>query len=295
MSKQKPKQTQKRSLETIKKELGIDRLEKFRRSDLTPELREETGLSPEDEYRATAVADLHRSGLPLEVAEALGLSGALGSASELNALQAEEVEQVLSEAPVNRLLPAGYEINLELIVQWLHQIQPLTADEEAAARGAVHEDQEQSAANDDDAAVASEDMALSRESMNKLLKALREQWRLGEAAVQALAEGKGDQIDLSDVQNALINLRSGLSNLAERYTMRETGEFVALDEDQAPALADDGLDSAEGIQLLEAELKRIEGKLHNLRATVESGDEELSPALAIEEREDDAEAPLRGG
>lgn len=294
MSQQKPKRAQKQSIEAIKKELGIERLEVFRRADLTPELREKTGLTPEDEFRLMAVAELHGLGMPLEVAEALGLSEALGGASELSALQAEELEQILNEGPVKRLLPANFEINLELIEQWMQRAQPLTAEEEAPSPGAVTEDHEQSAANDDDAAVAMEDVSLSRQSIDKLLEAFREQWRRGEAAVQALAQGKGDPVDVSAVRNALLNLQSGFGDVVERFTVRETGEFAAIDEDRAPAFADEGLDPAKEIQLLEAELKRIELMLQNLRVTVESGDEELSPAAATEESEDDIEAPLRG-
>jgi hypothetical protein len=294
MSQQNPKRTQKQFTEAIKKELGIERLEEFRRADLTSELREKIGLTSEDEFRLMAVADLHRLGLPVEVAEALGLSGALGSASELQALQAEEVEQILNEAPVKRLIPANFEINLELIEQWLQQIQPLTAEEEAPSRGAVAEDEEQSVANDNEEAVAMEDVSLSRESMDKLLEAYREQWRRGEAALQALAQGKGDQVDISDLRNALLNLQSGIGDVVERIMVRETGEFAAIDEDQALAFSEEGLEPAKDIQQLEDELKRVEMALQHLRTAVESGDEELSPAAAIEESQDDIEAPLRG-
>jgi hypothetical protein len=163
MNQQNPKRTQKQVLEVVKKELGIKRLEEFRRADLTSEIREKTGLTPEDEFRIMAVVDLLRLGLPLEVAEALGLSGALGSASELPALTPEEVDQILNEAPVKRLLPANFEINLELIEQWLQKIHPLTAEEEAPSRGAVAEDEEQGFANDNEPAVAMEDVSLNRE------------------------------------------------------------------------------------------------------------------------------------
>jgi hypothetical protein len=76
--------------------------------------------------------------------------------------------------------------------------------------------------------------------------------------------------------------------------IRETGEFAAIDEDQALAFSDEGLDPAEDIQQLEEELKRVETALQHLRTAVESGDEELSPAAAIEESPDNTEAPLRG-
>jgi NH3-dependent NAD+ synthetase len=113
MSQQKPKSKQKQSVESIKKRLGVEHPKEFWRASLTPDLRKK--LAAEDEFRLIAMTELHSLVLPLEVVEAIGLSGAIGSASELPSLQAKEVEHILNEAEVKRLLPVQFQIKPELI------------------------------------------------------------------------------------------------------------------------------------------------------------------------------------
>jgi hypothetical protein len=294
MKRQKSRLAEKRSLDALLKQLGIERVEAFRRADLTAELRDKTGLTPEEEFQLAAVAEMHGLGLPLEAARALGFSRAVGSAPELAALKAEEIEQVLKEAAVRDLVPEGFEINLGLIEQWLQRIQPLAADEDPSARNQVAEDQEQRAAGDEDAALAAEDESLNRQTVDELLAALQERWRSGEAAVRALARGAGDKAEAAAVRDALLALQADISSVIERVTAREVGGFAALDEERATALGDDALEPVRDIHLLEDELKRIQMTLDDLRTAAESGDEDGSPAAAIEESQGDGEVALRG-
>jgi hypothetical protein len=291
---QRSKLTQRRSLDAMKKEMGISGLEKFRRSILTPELRENMGLTPEDELRFAAVAELHILGLPVEVAEALVFSGALGSASELAALNPDEVQQVLAEAPVKRLLPAQLQITHELIEQWLERITPLTGEEDPSARGAMAEDQEESMASDEDASLVEEDLILDRQDLKELLNAYQEQCRHAEAAVQSLSRTGTGQIEASTVRQALLDLQGDLSDIIDRLTASDKGGFVAMDEDSSEALEDEGMEPAKDIQALEAELRGVELKMEALRRLAESGDEDRSAAMAMEEVEGDVESPLSG-
>jgi hypothetical protein len=294
MSDEKTKVSRGRTARELARELGIKRIEAFRRADLTPELREKVGLTPEDELQLAAVVELHGLGLPLEVAEALVASRALGSASELAALTADEVERLLSEAPVKRLLPGKLEVNRESIDLWLERVTPLTAEEDAPAREAVAEEEAPGAAGDEDTSPGMEDLALNRKQVEELLEAFRTSWQRGEATVQSLTPDKGGQVDAQALREALLALQTGIGDVMERFTARDPGGFAAVDEEGAETVADEGLDTAKDIQRLELELKHIETRLDALRLTAEGGDEEQSPAVATEDDGADTEAPVRG-
>lgn len=294
MKQQKVKQAYKSPSEPLLKKLGVHRIENFRRSDLTAELRDKANLAPGDEMRLMSVVELIRSGIPREFAEALVFSGALGSVSELPSLTAEEVEQIVNEAPVKRLLPAGFKINRELIDQWLQRVLPLTADEDSPARIALSEDLEQSTTDDDSAALEMEEASLDREHLNKLLNAFREQFKQGEAAIEAIAKSKSKQTDFSTVRETLVSIQSRITGVLDRFSIGEMGGFAAIDEDSPDSFVDEGLDPTKDIRMLEAELKHIELKLETLRFAAETGDEESSPAIALEETEADNEAPMKG-
>jgi hypothetical protein len=170
----------------------------------------------------------------------------------------------------------------------------MTVEEEASSRGAMVEEQEEGAASDEDPSLASEDVFLDRQDLKELLNSYQERCRRAEAAVQSLARAENGQVEASAVRQVLLDLQGGLSDVIDRFTASDKGGFVAMDEDSSEALEEEGVEPEQEIQVLDAEMKRAQLKIEALRLAAESGDEDRSPAVAMEEVEGDAETPLRG-
>lgn len=273
--------------------MGLRRLDAFRRADVTPELREETGLTPEDEHRLTATAELSRLGLPAEVAEALAFSGAIGSASEFASLTIAELERVLQEAPVKRLLPATVRIDRAIIEDWIRLAQPLTADENAPGRSAVPESTTVAVSRDEDVSLAAEDLSLSAELAGEVLTSLQQNWSRTEAAIQALTRARAVPVDAMALHAALVDLQGGLADAIDRTFAPVAGGFVAASETLAVTAAEEGLDAAHEIVRLQGELTRIETTIDALRSVATSGSEEDSPAAATEAGASERETSTR--
>lgn len=280
--------------DNMMKTLELARLEAFRRADLTPELREKAGLTAEDEHRLTACAELGRLGLPAEVAQALSLSGAIGSASELAALTLAEVEQVLGEAPVKRLLPAEFRLDRAELEGWLRLAVPLTADESAPVRTAMAETEAADGARDEGSALVAEDLVLDAGRVSGLLDALKQRWGRTEAALAPLARAGGAPVDALALRAALAELQAGVTAALHDALAPVAGEFVAADETAAAPAADEDADASVELARLQGELRRIEFTIDALRAVSVGGSEATSPAAASEDGADDRETSLRG-
>lgn len=275
------------------KALGLARLDAFRRADLTPALREKAGLTAEDEHRLTACAELARLGLPAEVAQALSLSGAIASASELAALALGEVERVLGEAPVKRLLPAGFRPDRAELETWLRLVVPLTAAESAPVRTAIAETDAADGARDEEAALAAEDPVLEPGRVSDLLDALKQRWGRTEAALAPLARAGAAPVDALALRAALADLQAGIADALQGALAPASGAFVAMDEAAAP-VADEDADATVELARLQGELRRIELSIETLRAVSAGGSEATSPAAASEDGDSDRETSLRG-
>mgnify|MGYP005837415733 CR=1 FL=1 len=276
------------------KALGLARLDAFRRADLTPELREKAGLSAEDEHRLTAYAELGRLGLPAEVAQALSLSGAIGSASELAALTLAEVEQVLAEAPVRRLLPAEFRLDRADLETRLRLAVPLTADESAPGRTALAESEAATLARDEETALVAEELVLAPDRVSGLLDALKQRWRRAEAALAPLARAGGAPADALALRAALAELQAGIADALQGTLAPASGAFAAADETATAPFADEEADASVEVARLQGELRRIEFTIDALRAVSVGGSEAASPAAASEDGADDRETSLRG-
>jgi hypothetical protein len=275
------------------KALGLKRLEAFRRADLTPALRRESGLTPQDEHRLTACAELARLGLPAEVAQALALGGALGSASELAALDVTEVERVLAEAPVRRLLPAEFKLDRAVIEEWLRRVVPLTADEAAPGRAALAEADAATVAREEDLALAAEDLTLSTEAVTAMLATLKERWSKAEIAIGTLAREPAAPVDGAALRAALAELQGGIAGALGAVLAQGTDVAVAA-ETSAAAMADEALDLPAEVARLQGELRRIEVTIGALQSVAESGSEATSPAAASEAGPNERETSPRG-
>lgn len=280
--------------DSMTKALGLARLDAFRRADLTPALREKAGLTAEDEHRLTACAELARLGLPAEVAQALSLSGAVGSASELAALTLGEVERVLGEAPVRQLLPAGFRLDRAGLESWLKLVVPLTADESAPVRTAIAETDAADGARDEEAALAAEDPVLEPGRVNDLLDALKQRWGRTEAALAPLARAGAAPADALALRAALADLQAGIADALQGALAPASGAFVAMDEAAAAPVADEDADATVELARLQGELRRIELSIETLRAVSAGGSEVTSPAAASEDSHSDRETSLRG-
>lgn len=280
--------------DNMTKTLGLARPDAFRRADLTPALREKAGLTAEDEHRLTACAELARLGLPAEVAQALSLSGAIGSASELATLTLGEVERVLGEAPVRQFLPAGFRLDRAGLENWLKLVVPLTADESAPVRTAMAETEAAEGARDEDATLAAEDLVLDPGRVNDLLDALRRRWGRTEAAIAPLARAGAAPVDALALRGALAELQAGLADALQGALAPASGAFVTADEAAAAPVADEDADATVELALLQGELRRIELSIDALRAVSAGGAEATSPAAASEDGESDRETSLRG-
>jgi hypothetical protein len=276
------------------KTLGLARLDAFRRADLTPALREKAELTAEDEHRLTACAELCRLGLPAEVAQALSLSGAIGSASELAALTLGEVERVLGEAPVKQLLPAEFRLDRADLENWLKLVVPLTADESAPVRTAMAETEAAEGARDEETALAAEDPVLDAARVHHLLDALKQRWARTEAAITPLTRAGAAPVDALALRGALAELQAGIADTLQGALAPVSGEFVAADEAAAAPVADEDADATVELARLRGELRRIELSMDALRAVSTGGSEATSPAAASEDSDSDRETSLRG-
>jgi hypothetical protein len=280
--------------DTVMKTLGLTRLDAFRRADLTPALRRKAGITPEDEHRLTACAELARLGLPAEVAQALALGGALGSASELAALDVTEVERVLAEAPVRRLLPAEFKLDRALIEEWLRRVVPLTADEAAPGRAALAEADAATVAREEDLALAAEDLTLGAEAVTAMLATLKERWSKAEHAIGTLAREPGLPVDGAALRATLAEFQGGIAGALDAVLPPGAGDILAADEAAVPALADEALDLPAEVARLQGELRRIEVTIGALQSVAESGSEATSPAAATEAGPSERETSPRG-
>lgn len=277
----------------VLKILGLTRLDAFRRADLTRELRKEAKIAPEDEHRLTACAELTRLGLPAEAAQALAFSGAIGSASEFASLTIAELERVLQEAPVKRLLPSTFNVDVRVLEDWIRLATPLTADESAPGRSAVPEVDTVALARDDDTPLAAEDIMLTADRAAALLSSLKQSWSRTEASMEALAGAKAGMIDSIALRAALADLQDGIAGALERAVNPVAGGFLAADEDVAASEADEALDPATEVVRLRGELTRVEATIQTLQAAVAGGLEASSPTAASESGASEREAPPR--
>ena len=252
--------------------MGLVRLDAFRRADLTPELREEAGLTAEDEHRLTACAELSRLGLPAEVAEALALSGAIRSASEFASLTIAELERVFHDEPVKSLLPTNFRLDPAVIEDWIGLALPLTADETAPGRSAVPETETLALSHDEDLSDRAEDIWISAELVDDVLTSLQQDWSRTEATIKALTRTPAAPADGIAVRAALVGLQDGIANAIDRIATPSAGGFVAVEEALAMPSADEGLDPSSEVLRLQGELTRIEATIEALRtAATESG------------------------
>jgi hypothetical protein len=265
-------------------ELGLPRLDAFRRADLTGKLREKAGLTEEHEHRLTAIAELSRLGLPAQAAEALALSGALGSAGELAALTVEEAERLFQENRVKRLLPSAFKVDRVEIESWLRLATPLTTDEAAPGRSAVSEMEEAASSSDEDVSVAAEELMLTRAQVVELLSALKQSWSRTEATLAQL--GRTAPIDGAVLRASVRELHDGIGAVIGRLGASAPGEFAAIDEEAPGLAADEESDAARELVRLQGELKRIELMMAALQTAIAGGSEAESPAAASEDAEE---------
>jgi len=263
------------------KAMGLPRLDAFRRADLTPELRAAAAITPDDEHRLTAYTELIRLGLPAEMAQALALSGAIGSASEFAALTMEELGRLLQDEPVRRLLPSTFRVDDVALERWTASARPLTADEAAPGRSAVSEADTAALGRDDDVSHADEALVLGAEQVDAVLTALRQTWSRAETTLKGLGRPRAG-IDGAAVQGALAGLQRELAETLARIATPAAGEFAAVDESLAVPATDERLEPSGEIHRLQEELTRLQSTLDLLRASASSGSEESSPALATE-------------
>jgi hypothetical protein len=283
-----------RSFDRKAKILGLAGLDGFRRADLSPELRQKAGLTVDDEHRLTACAELSRLGLPAEVAQALALSGAIRSASELAALSVGEVERVLAEAPVRRLLPAEFKVDRAAIEDWLRRVVPLTADEAAPGRSALSEADAPTVARDEDLPLAAEDITLGADLVGTILPALRERWTRAEIAIETLTRATTAPVDGAALHATLADLQDGITGALDAVLVPMRGEFRAVEEPVAAPVADEALDPATEVTRLQGELKRIEASIEALRVSAAGGSEATSPAAASETGPSENETSPKG-
>jgi hypothetical protein len=276
------------------KALGLTRLDAFRRADLTPELRKTSGLTAEDEYRLTACAELSRLGVPYEAAQAFTLSGAIGSASELAALSLAEVERLLAEAPVRRLLPAEFKFDRTALEDWLRRVVPLTADEAAPGRSAVAESDAATFSLDEDLPLAAEDVVLTTDKLAPMLTTLKERWTRNEAAIETLTRPNSAPVEAAVLRGILSDLQGGIASALDAVLAPAAGEIHAAEEAAAGSLADEALDPAVEVVRLQGELNRIEASIDALQSVSASGSEETSPAAATEAGPSERETSPRG-
>jgi hypothetical protein len=280
--------------DAVRKSLGLARLDAFRRADLTPELRKKAGITPEDEHRLTAFAELARLGLPAEVAQALALSGALGSASELAALDVTEMERVLAEEPVRRLLPTEFKPDRAAIENWLKRVVPLTADEAAPGRVALAEADAATVAREEDIALAAEDLTLSADAVTAMLATLKERWSKAEIAIETLTREPALPVDGAVLRATLAAFQGGIADALDAVRAPGAGQIFAAEEAVAASLADEALDLSAEVARLQGELRRIEATIGALQSVAESGSEATSPAAASEAGPSERETSSRG-
>lgn len=272
--------------EAVAKALGLKSIAGFRRADLTSEMREKLGLSPADERRLMSMAELHGAGVPLEVARALSLGGAVGGPAELASLSIEEVEQVLQEEAVRRLLPEGFPIDRQRIEGWLELPLLLAADEEAPGRDPVSENTDDVLARDEDAARVSEDRAFPAEELRLFLTDLERSWERSSAALKRIAgQKKGAMVEADSLRAALADLGAVLAG-AEARMVASDDDFRAVDEGEAGSAAIEDLDAAAAILRLQDEIFTMQLELEALRVAGEEWFEEAADAAASEEDAD---------
>lgn len=289
-----PKRAETRSYDEMTKSLGLARPDAFRRADLTPELRRKAGITPEDEHRLTACAELSRLGLPLEAAQALSLSGAIGSASELAALSLAEVERLLAEAPVRRLLPEGFTFDRTDLEDWLRRVVPLTADEAAPGRSAVAESGAATFAREEDLSLVAEDLVLTADRLAPVLTALKEHWTRNEIAIETLTRADAGPVEAAALRGILADLQGGIASALDAVLAPGAGEIAAVEEAVSASLADEALDPTVEVLRLQDELNRIEASIGALQSVAASGSEATSPAAATEAGPSERETSPRG-
>lgn len=261
---------------------------------MTAEMRQKAALTLDDEYRLTACAELALLGLPSEVAGALAFSGAIGSASELSALDQGDLERLLAEEPIKRLLPAEFRIDPARIEGWLARITPLTADEDAAGRSSVSEAEAASAAREEDAAVVAEDWTLGVDQVGSLLDSLRLAWSRAEGSIEALARDKTRPVGGLPFDATLVALQREIGSLLEAARASVSGGFVAIDEASSLGASEEDVDAAGEVLRLQGEVVRLQASMERLRIVAARGTEADSAAAATETGPSDRETSPRG-
>jgi hypothetical protein len=269
---------EKKTLEMLR-ENGIETLEDLKLVQIE-QLSAGTGL-PETLLRETLLrAELHAYNVPPDLADVLVASEKIGRAGELAAFDVDAIQMLWADSN-----GSGRKLALspEVIETVLEQVPNLTLDEETT-RGAWLEDSAVALYDEAEPALRAEEPMVSAEELEALAELLDGTVQKLAGGLRSMETGGQKQIEFSNVQALLSSLQADIQNASAQILAKVEPDIgIVLSEDEAPAFSDEELDLDAQVLILSQQLIDMQEQLADAKLRRTYVDEELSPAMAIEE------------
>lgn len=259
---------------------GIENLEELKLLDI-PQFCQRTGLSATLRQEILLRAELSAYNVPEDTADALVASGAIGRVGELAALDSEEIQALLTiGAKSGKVIDAS----IEAIEAWRTRIPRLSLDEETT-RGVIQEEDTAALHDEAETALRTETPVVSKVEVQTLVTGLERSLQQLSDKLQTGLTAPEESIDFGDIHALLSSLQSDIqSTLVQVMGKVEPDLEITRGEDDAPAIADEEMESEQQIQALSQQLTTIQGQLAELQSRRIVIDEELSPSASEEEQ-----------
>lgn len=267
----------KKTLEALKK-AGVETLQDLKLADM-PQFCKRTGLSETRLREILLQAELQAYEVPLDIAEALVASGAIGRVGELAAFDVEDIRALLRKGPK---LGKALDVGIKEIEALKENVQRLTLDEETT-RGVLLEETEIALHDEVEPSLRAEELVVSKGDVKALVAELERTFQQHSDKMKAMMKTPGESIDLANVQALLSSLQVDIQTvLAQVIEKVEPDLEVLMVEDEAPKLADEEIELDVQIQTLSKQLVTVQDQLAELQKRRIAFDEELSPTAAEE-------------
>lgn len=268
----------KKILETLKK-AGVESLEDLKLLG-TPQLSKRTGLSEKLLKEILLRAELQAYEVPLDIADALVASRAIGRIGELVALDPEEIQALLAKGAKPS---EAMKVTIEAIEAWKAHVPQLSLDEETT-HSVVREERTTALQDEAEPGLRAEEPVVSKREVESLIAGLERTLKQLSGKMQTIVTAPKETIELANVQALLSSLQADIQTTLVQVMGRVEPDLgVVMGEDEAPVLADEEMEPEMQIQTLSQKLATIQGQLAELQIRRIAADEELSPTAAQEE------------
>jgi hypothetical protein len=274
----------KKIIEALKK-IDVVTLEELKLIEIS-QLCKQTKLSETQLKDVLLRAELLAYSVPQDIVNALVASGAIARASELEAFNVEEIQDILKGEVAAKRAEISTDISLEGIAAWKKRVPRMTLDEFTPISFA-EEEEDKPVTDEDEPGGYGEDVLVSSTQVAQVIRQINDVLKREEANLKTIGENTGGAVEFSVLQEAITSICKHIKATFQVIgTESAEGVFDADGEEEAPSVADEDVDTEQQIQQLRQQMKDIESQLAYLQLQRVSGDEELSePAAAEEELE----------